>query len=348
MPRLSPLAAWQKLLSYLLQRHYGLELNDTVFCDDAVIQSHIDRALSPQDAINCLVGRYALVRTDRPGLSFREPSPYLTPTDILLARHATGLSRMRFPDSVRAVCPTRAASSQVLRFIPLTKGTHTMFDLLMKRQGQRLLIEAGWPGQLEWQWRLSHCQGDGCALYGWPARDHLLTLLPALAQRQGFSASEVQHLTTLLTLYDITVVLQRNALSSRYSHARCITPVVEGFPHDEFPAYTSFCLALQQDIRDLCQQAEQTGYRLLDATTPRSANEALFSRQTQHFELRAVADMPDAAYSADHTAADDALDICLERLLLHARGASADHPAGGYLPHHRRHPRSAVATGRTD
>lgn len=192
-----------------------------------------------------------------------------------------------------------------------------MFDLLMKRQGQHLLRAANWPGHLEWQWRLSHCQGDGCALYGWLARDHLLTLLPALALRQGLSASETQHLTMLLTLYDITVALQRNALSSRYSHAGCITPVVEGFPHDEFPAYTSFCLALQQDIRDLCHQAEQTGYRLLDATTPRSANEVLFSRQTQHFELRAVADMPDAAYSSDHTATDDALDICLERLLLH-------------------------------
>ncbi|MDR3104173.1 MAG: toxin [Yokenella regensburgei] len=100
--RLSPLAAWQKLLSYLLQRHYGLELNDTVFCDDAVIQSHIDRALSPQDAINYLVERYALVRIDRSGFSFREPSPYLTPTDILLARHATGLRRTRFPASVTA------------------------------------------------------------------------------------------------------------------------------------------------------------------------------------------------------------------------------------------------------
>ncbi|EEA3739347.1 hypothetical protein KG918_003480 [Salmonella enterica] len=145
-----------------------------------------------------------------------------------------------------------------------------MFDLLMKRQGQRLLRAANWPGHLEWQWRLSHCQGDGCALYGWLACDHLLTLLAALAQRQGLSAGEVQHLTTLLTLYDITVALQRNALSSRYSHAGCITPVVEGFPHDEFLAYTSFCQALQQDIRDLCQQAEQTGYRLLDATTPHS------------------------------------------------------------------------------
>lgn len=101
--RLSPLAAWQKLLSYLLQRHYGLELSDTVFCDDAVIQSHIDQALSPQDAINYVVERCALERTDRPGFSFQEPSPYLTPTDILLARHATGLSRTRFPASVTAV-----------------------------------------------------------------------------------------------------------------------------------------------------------------------------------------------------------------------------------------------------
>ena len=96
-PRLSPLAAWQKLLSYLLQRHYGLELSDTPFSDDTVIQEHIDRALSPMDAVNYVVERYALVRTDRSGFSFTEQEPFLTPTDILLARHATGLSRVRFP-----------------------------------------------------------------------------------------------------------------------------------------------------------------------------------------------------------------------------------------------------------
>lgn len=96
-PRLSPLEAWQKLLTYLLSRHYGLELNNTPFCDDAVIQEHIDRSLSPMDAVNYIVERYALVRIDRSGFSIREPSPFLTPTDILLARHATGLSRVRFP-----------------------------------------------------------------------------------------------------------------------------------------------------------------------------------------------------------------------------------------------------------
>ena len=96
-PRLSPLQAWQTLLTYLLSRHYGLELNDTPFCDDAVIQEHIDRALSPMDAINYVVERYGLVRTDRSGFSIAEQEPFLTPTDILLARHATGLSRIRFP-----------------------------------------------------------------------------------------------------------------------------------------------------------------------------------------------------------------------------------------------------------
>ncbi len=96
-PRLSPLQAWQKLLTYLLNHHYGLELNDTPFCDDAVIQGHIDSALSPMDAMNYVVERYGLERIDRSDFSFREPSPFLTPTDILLARHATGLSRMHFP-----------------------------------------------------------------------------------------------------------------------------------------------------------------------------------------------------------------------------------------------------------
>lgn len=96
-PRPSPLEDWQKLLTHLLERHYGLSISDTPFSDDAVIQEHIDRALSPMDAINYIVERYALVRTDRTGFSVTEQEPYLTPLDILRARHATGLSRVTFP-----------------------------------------------------------------------------------------------------------------------------------------------------------------------------------------------------------------------------------------------------------
>lgn len=95
--RPSPLEDWQKLLTHLLEHHYGLSISDTPFSDDAVIQEHIDRALSPMDAINYIVERYALVRTDRTGFSITEQEPYLTPLDILRARHATGLSRVAFP-----------------------------------------------------------------------------------------------------------------------------------------------------------------------------------------------------------------------------------------------------------
>ncbi|MBA3176158.1 toxin [Salmonella enterica] len=89
--RLLPVEAWRKLLSYLLQRHYGLELNDTPFCDDIVIQEHINAGVTLADAVNFLVEKYGLVRIDRKGFSWQEPSPYLRAVDILRARKATGL-----------------------------------------------------------------------------------------------------------------------------------------------------------------------------------------------------------------------------------------------------------------
>lgn len=35
--RLSPVQVWQQLLTYLLEHHYGLTLNDTPFHDDSAI-----------------------------------------------------------------------------------------------------------------------------------------------------------------------------------------------------------------------------------------------------------------------------------------------------------------------
>ncbi|GHS64518.1 hypothetical protein KPTHUN262_10610 [Klebsiella pneumoniae] len=44
--RLSSVEIWQKLLEYLLEKHYGLTLNGTPFCNDSVIQKHIDAGIS--------------------------------------------------------------------------------------------------------------------------------------------------------------------------------------------------------------------------------------------------------------------------------------------------------------
>ncbi|KFX14685.1 TA system toxin CbtA family protein [Pectobacterium betavasculorum] len=87
----SPIAVWQQLLTYLLEKHYGLTLNDTPFCEENVIQKHIDAGVTLVNAVNFLVERYELVRIDRNGFNWQEQSPFLTTVDILRARRVTGL-----------------------------------------------------------------------------------------------------------------------------------------------------------------------------------------------------------------------------------------------------------------
>ncbi|MEY6764495.1 TA system toxin CbtA family protein [Kluyvera ascorbata] len=89
--RLSPVQVWQQLLTYLLEHHYGRTLNDTPFHDDAAIKEHIEAGITLADAVNFLVERYELIRTDRKGVTWQEQTPFVTATDILRARRATGL-----------------------------------------------------------------------------------------------------------------------------------------------------------------------------------------------------------------------------------------------------------------
>lgn len=89
--RLSPVQVWQQLLTYLLEHHYGLTLNDTPFHDDSAIQEHIEAGKTLADAVNFLVECYELIRTDRKGFTWQDQTPFLTAIDILRARRATGL-----------------------------------------------------------------------------------------------------------------------------------------------------------------------------------------------------------------------------------------------------------------
>lgn len=89
--RLSPVQIWQQLLTYLLEHHYGLTLNDTPFHDNTAIEEHIDAGITLADAVNFLVERYELVRIDLKGFSWQDHTPFLSATDILRARRATGI-----------------------------------------------------------------------------------------------------------------------------------------------------------------------------------------------------------------------------------------------------------------
>ena len=100
----SPAAVWQTLLTYLLQQHYGLTLNDTEFSDERVIEACLCRGISLCEALNAFAGKYALVRTDRRNNCITEPSHGITATDILRARKATGLITRRSSHIARRHC----------------------------------------------------------------------------------------------------------------------------------------------------------------------------------------------------------------------------------------------------
>lgn len=87
----SPVDIWQTLLTHLFNQHYGLALNDTPFGNEGGIQEHIDAGISLCDAVNFIVEKYDLVRTDRQGFSKQEESPLISSIDILRARKACGL-----------------------------------------------------------------------------------------------------------------------------------------------------------------------------------------------------------------------------------------------------------------
>jgi len=87
----SPVQVWQLLLTHLLDKHYGLKLYDTPFGDDSVIQAHINAGISLCDAVNFIVEKYELVRTDHSRFNLTECSSLIGAIDILRARRATGL-----------------------------------------------------------------------------------------------------------------------------------------------------------------------------------------------------------------------------------------------------------------
>ncbi|WP_434470254.1 TA system toxin CbtA family protein [Klebsiella pneumoniae] len=92
LSHVSPIAVWQRLLTYLLDRHYGLALNDMPFGDDGIIQECIDAGDPLLDALNEVVEDNELERTDNRGKSLLFSSSLLTSTDIRNAQNAVGLA----------------------------------------------------------------------------------------------------------------------------------------------------------------------------------------------------------------------------------------------------------------
>ncbi|WP_025121928.1 MULTISPECIES: TA system toxin CbtA family protein [unclassified Serratia (in: enterobacteria)] len=74
---------YQAIAAYLLEKHFGLTLNDTNLHDDAVVQELVELNVPVFEAINQLVDKYHLDRIDLNTWSPR--SPLLTPSNFLVA-----------------------------------------------------------------------------------------------------------------------------------------------------------------------------------------------------------------------------------------------------------------------
>ena len=90
-PRLLPVQVWQQLLTYQMEHHHGQAPSDTPFHSNTAILEQIESGITLTDAVNFLVWRFELARTDRKSFTWQEQTPFLTATDILRAKKATGL-----------------------------------------------------------------------------------------------------------------------------------------------------------------------------------------------------------------------------------------------------------------
>jgi len=81
---------WQATVSILLNRHFGLLLIDTEFCEDANVAEVQKAGIRPFEVINELVDKYQLTRLGNN--LYRPRSLYLNARDELIAALEAGVT----------------------------------------------------------------------------------------------------------------------------------------------------------------------------------------------------------------------------------------------------------------
>ncbi|MFS6933765.1 TA system toxin CbtA family protein [Klebsiella oxytoca] len=83
MMDINKIRVYQKIAARLLEKHFGLTLNDTTFHDDDVVMGLVGLNIPVYEAINHLVEKYHLDRIDQSYWSPR--SPLLTADHFVIA-----------------------------------------------------------------------------------------------------------------------------------------------------------------------------------------------------------------------------------------------------------------------
>jgi len=98
------------------------------------------------------------------------------------------------------------------------------------------------------EWSLSHCQGDGVAIYG--------TLYSSNAPNVNWHGAS-------------SATLTRNSHGNHYSHENCMTIALFGYDEDGYEIDTDNDTTelFAEQFRDLCRELARSGYAAIDDLT---------------------------------------------------------------------------------
>lgn len=170
------------------------------------------------------------------------------------------------------------------------------------------LVKAGFPEDLNVEYSLSYCQGDGVAFYGYLDTKDLINLFNKRnpqKRKQNMFANLVNHIEASKYCNDIEVEICRNNYGYRYSH--CNTMNLSAQPSEclvffedcdarkewHFPAgkvgkykalWDDFIRDLEDYIKDVSCHLEQVGYQIIEASP--YDTETVFKFNTENFVVK--------------------------------------------------------------
>ena len=183
---------------------------------------------------------------------------------------------------------------------------------LIIRHCRNQLIARGWPSSLEVDTNQHYRAGDGVAFYGKLETKTLLALLPVLQAKGLLDENAVAELKETITETRSSVLLNRNHLSERYSHAGTMTLRYSSDMQASLVTIQLLLKALRAEINDICGRVAADGYRLCDAVNP-SYRPAVFQRKTRNFVV-SVTETKLAEQGIDEWS-NDALDSFIDAIL---------------------------------
>lgn len=172
------------------------------------------------------------------------------------------------------------------------------------------LVKAGLPEDLEIQWSLGYCQGDGVAFYGTIHHTQWLELFAHIYPNQKRKYRVFERLAKSIiewqNYWGSTIHITRNQFGYRYSHFNTMELEAPSaadfcffyddrakktwyFPVSKVSQYQAlwdeFITDLREYIRDLSRRLAQEGYRIIEATPYESQVAYKFETENYRIEL---------------------------------------------------------------